>query len=382
MTRRELLVVASAFGCGAARAASPLKGMSMSGNESPAIAYVGCRTTRARGAIGRGLSVFDIDADGRWTEVQLIENMANPSFLAVDRRADFVYAVHGDMTDVTSLRREPDGRLAVIGTTGTGGANPVHLAPDPTNRFMLIANYATGSVAALPRDTDGSLAAPAAILTLPGHPGPDPVEQRSSHPHEVVWDPASRFVVVPDKGTDQIFVLRFDPDDARFEISGRFATRPGSGPRHIAFHPQEPYAFVAYELSSEVGVYRYDARTGTLVLRGVHSTIPAGAPRNTAAEILVTAGGEVLVTNRGHDSIYSARFVAERGTLEAPSWTPSGGRGPRFASFGLRSDRLLVANELSNDICAFDLASGGRPTRSPEPEIPTGSPVCILVLPR
>ena len=324
MTRRELLVVASAFGCGAARAASPLKGMSMSGNELPAIAYVGCRTTRARGAIGRGLSVFDIDADGRWTEVQLIENMANPSFLAVDRRADFVYAVHGDMTDVTSLRREPDGRLAVIGTTGTGGANPVHLAPDPTNRFMLIANYATGSVAALPRDTDGSLAAPAALLTLPGHPGPDPVEQRSSHPHEVVWDPASRFVVVPDKGTDQIFVLRFDPDEARFEIGGRFATRPGSGPRHIAFPPQEPYAFVAYRVED---------------------------------------GERDLVAPRGG----GAR---------------AGGRGPRFASFGLRSDRLLVANELSNDICAFDLASGGRPTRSPEPEIPTGSPVCILVLPR
>jgi 6-phosphogluconolactonase (cycloisomerase 2 family) len=246
---------------------------------------------------------------------------------------------------------------------------------------MLIANYATGTVSALPRGIDGSLAAPAAILALPGKPGPDPVQQRSSHPHQVAWDPAGRFVVVPDKGTDQVFVLRFDPDDTRFEICGRFATRPGSGPRHIAFHPTRPYAFVAYELSSEVGVYGYDAQAGTLDLRAVHRTVPAGAPPgNTAAEILVTAdGSEVLVTNRGHDSIYRARFVAERDTLEGPSWTSCGGRGPRFASFGPRPDQLLVANELSDNICAFDLSLTGRPTRAAGSEISTGSPVCIVM---
>ncbi len=353
----------------------------MSESRTVAVAYVGCRTTRERGAKGRGLSVFDVRADGRWTQVQLLKNMVNPSFLAADRHGDFLYAVHGDMTDVTSLRRGANGRLVVLGTTATGGANPVHLAPDPTNRFMLIANYASGSVSALPRNIDGSLAAPAAILTLPGQPGPDRVQQLSSHPHQVAWDPVTRFVVVPDKGTDQIFVLRFDPDDARLEICGRFATKPRSGPRHVVFHPTRPYAFVAYELSSEVGVYGYDPQAGTLDLRGVYRTIPADASSgNTAAEVLVTAdGGMVLVTNRGHDSIYCAHFDAKRETLHAPSWTSSGGRGPRFASFGVGSDQLLVANELSDTICGFDLSPAERPTRAPGSEIVTGSPVCILI---
>ena len=155
---------------------------------------------------------------------------------------------------------------------------------------MLIANYATGSVSALPRQPAGSLAAPAALLSLPGRPGPDPVQQRGSHPHQIAWDPAGRFVVVPDKGTDQIFVLRFDPAKPGFEIAGRFATRPGSGPRHIAFHPTRPYAFVAYELSAEVAVYRYDAYTGELDLRAVHRTVPADAALGaTTAEVLATA---------------------------------------------------------------------------------------------
>ena len=378
--RRELLALAPAFAFGVARAASPSRRSAMSESKTRSVAYVGCRTTRERGASGRGLSVFDVHADGRWTQLQLLD-MVNPSFLSFDRDGDFLYAVHGDMTNVTSLRREADGRLVPLGTVGTGGANPAHLAPDPTNRFMLIANYATGTVSALPRGIDGSLAAPAAILALPGKPGPDPVQQRSSHPHQVVWDPAGRFVVVPDKGTDQIFVLRFDPDDARFEICGRFATRPGSGPRHIAFHPTRPYAFVAYELSSEVGIYGYDARAGKLDLRSVHRTIPADAASgNTAAEILVTAdGGEVLVTNRGHDSIFRAGFVAGRETLEGPSWTPCGGRGPRFASFGLRPDQLLVANELSNNICTFDLSLTRRPVLAPVSGFSTGSPVCIVM---
>ena len=352
----------------------------MSEAKTRSVAYVGCRTTRERGASGLGLSVFEVLADGRWTQLQLLD-MVNPSFLSFDRDGDFLYAVHGDMTNVTSLRREADGRLVPLGTVGTGGANPAHLAPDPTNRFMLIANYATGTVSALPRGIDGSLAAPAAILALPGKPGPDPVQQRSSHPHQVVWDPAGRFVVVPDKGTDQVFVLLFDPDDARFEICGRFATKPGSGPRHIAFHPTRPYAFVAYELSSEVGVYRYDPQAGMLDLRAVYRTVPAGGPLgNTAAEILVTAnGGEVLVTNRGHDSIYRARFIAERETLEAPSWTSCGGHGPRFASFGPRPDQLLVTNELSDNICAFNLSLTGGRTCTPTLCTPTGSPVCIVM---
>ena len=379
LNRRDLLALSPALAFGPARAASPPRRTPLAA--MPNLAYVGCRTTRARGARGLGLSVFEVRADGGWTQVQLVEGLVNPSFLALDRTGACLYAVHGDMTNVTSFRREADGKLVLLGRTGTGGANPVHLAPDPTNRFMLVANYATGSVAALPRRPDGALAPPAALLDLPGRPGPDPVQQRGSHPHQVAWDPAGRFAVVPDKGTDQIFVLRFDPLGPGFEIAGRFATRPGAGPRHIAFHPTRPYAFVAYELSAEVGVYRYDPPTGALDLRAVHPTVPSdAAPGATAAEVLATAGGDaVLVTNRGHDSLYSARFVPEREALDAPSWTPCGGRGPRFATFGVRPDRLLVANELSDDICAFNLDAAGRPVRAPQPAVATGSPVCIVM---
>ena len=379
LKRRELLAISPTFAVGTAQAALPLRRPPMSDLETGSVAMSAAgRPASAE----RGARPLGIPSACRWSVDAGAAPGAhgNPSFLALDRDGDFLYAVHGDMTNVTSLRREADGRLVSLGIVGTGGANPVHLAADPTNRFMLIANYATGSVAALPRNFDGTLAAPAAVLALPGKPGPDPVEQRSSHPHQVVWDPAGCFVVVPDKGTDQIFVLRFDPFKAQFEICGRFATRPGSGPRHIAFHPTQPFAFVAYELSSDGRRLWLQPQVGKLDLRSVHRTIPADATLNTAAEILVTAdGGEVLVTNRGHDSIYCAHFVAQRATLERPSWTSCGGQGPRFASFGLRPNELVVANELSDNIFAFDLFVAGRPARAPRSGIPTGSPVCIVM---
>ena len=35
-------------------------------------------------------------------------------------------------------------------------------------------------------------------------------EQHGPHPHQAIFDPTGRFVVVPDKGLDKIHVYRFD----------------------------------------------------------------------------------------------------------------------------------------------------------------------------
>ena len=45
-----------------------------------------------------------------------MDGLVNPSFLSLDRTGGYIYAVHGDMTDVTSLRREADGKLVVLNT--------------------------------------------------------------------------------------------------------------------------------------------------------------------------------------------------------------------------------------------------------------------------
>jgi 6-phosphogluconolactonase (cycloisomerase 2 family) len=146
------------------------------------------------------------------------------------------------------------------------------------------------------------------LANLPGEPGPDRKQQASSHPHDAVFDPSGRFIAVPDKGLDRIFVFRLDatsgklmPNDPPF-----VATRAGTGPRHIAFHPQTPSAYVINELSSSVTTYyRFDPQRGGLQPIQIVPSIPASyTGNNTGAEIVVAPAGRIVyASNRGHDSI-------------------------------------------------------------------------------
>jgi 6-phosphogluconolactonase (cycloisomerase 2 family) len=347
-------------------------------------AYVGCRTTKERNARGEGIQVYRIEpSSGAWTPVQLLKDLVNPSFLALDRSQRFLYAVHGDMSDVSAFSVSPDsGEVAFINRQSTEGTNPAHLLVDPSNRYLLIANYATGSVAVLPRNGDGSLGAVQQVETLPGTPGPHKVDQGYSHPHHLVYDPQGQFLLVPDKGLDRIFSFRLDATSGKV-LPGPVPfvqVRPGAGPRHIAFHPTAPFAYVAHELDSSIGAYRYDATKGALTPFQVVPSIPdsyVGA--NTAAEIEVSpSGGHVYVSNRGNDTIGLFALDAVSGRLTAVDWTPSEGKGPRFFAIDPSSQRLHVANEGSDNIVSFQIDAGsGRLKQAGQP-IRTGSPVCIV----
>jgi 6-phosphogluconolactonase (cycloisomerase 2 family) len=221
-------------------------------------AYTGCRTTKERGARGEGINVFRIDGGaGAWSHAQLVKDLVNPSFLAFDREQRFLYAVHGDFSEISAFRVDREsGNLTLINQQSTGGKNPVALVTDRSNKFMIVANYATSSLAVLPLRDDGGLEPLTQLLQLPGTGGPNKVEQTASHPHHVVWDTAGRFLIVPDKGVDRIFSLTFDSASHNLKLTdpGFFTTRPGAGPRHASFHPSAPFVYVNYELDSSLSV--------------------------------------------------------------------------------------------------------------------------------
>ncbi len=264
-TRRTLLAAA---GAGVAAAALPPE-PSFAGPGAPIpteiptmtsasfLAYVGCRTTKDRGARGEGLRVFRVAAErGPWEPVQLVGDLANPSFLALNARGDRLYTVHGDGSTATAFAVEPrTGTLTRIGTQETGGSNPVHLSVDPSGRWLVVANYTSGNVAVLPVEASGALGPLRSRHDLPGEPGPHRIEQKSSHPHEAAFDPSGRFVIAPDKGLDRIFVLAFDAGSGSLSIHAHVKAREGAGPRHIVFAPGKPFAYVVDELDSTVATY-------------------------------------------------------------------------------------------------------------------------------
>ncbi len=342
-------------------------------------AYIGSFTTTERRARGRGIDGFRIDRDAAldgWDPVGSVDQLDNPSYLIGDPRRRILYAAHGDRDYASALAADVEtGCLRPLGQASTGGSNVVHLALAACGRFLVVANYGSGSVAVLPVRFDGAIGPATHVLPLSGALGPHRKEQAGSHPHHIVFDPTGAFVLVPDKGLDAVFVLAFAPISGRLSIVQQLPMRPGAGPRHIVFHPRLPLAFLVNEIESSVASLRWDAMTGMLTPVHLVSTLPPtffGA--STAAAIVVTPCGRfVYASNRGQDGIVRLAVDETNGLLGVIGWTPSGGADPRFMCLDVSGQSLLVANEQGDNLASFAIdqqsgdlhRTGSRASSSP-----------------
>ncbi|SEF27940.1 lactonase family protein [Variovorax sp. NFACC27] len=336
-------------------------------------AYVGCRTSAARGARGRGIEVFELSSDGAWNRLQTVPAGENPSYLLLDEARGALHGVHGDGATISSFRVEPTGELVASSSMSTEGTNPVHLAFSACGRWLLVANYAGGSVVCLPVLADGSLGEVCHRLDLPDRPGPHRSQQRGAHPHQLVLDPSKRWLLVPDKGGDAIHTVAVDEETGSLRLASSFAAAPGSGPRHMVFSADGIRAWVVLELSSQVMALHFDPATGSMRATQRTSSVPdAFTGENTAAGIALSADGRALfVSNRGHGSV--ARFAIDRdsGALTSPEWIDTQGKVPRFITTAPGGD-LVVANEDADTIVRIALTEF-----KVTPLTTTGSPVCI-----
>lgn len=327
--------------------------------ESPArFAYVGCYTTAQRSGRGKGIAVYRIDpAGGAWTQVQLQKTVDNPSWLMLDAMRRTLYAAHGEGNVISSFRVDAaSGQLALLSTQDAKGVNGVRLGIDAPNRFVVCANYNTGTVAVLPIAADGSLGAVVDLVQLHGTPGPHRTQQTCAHPHDVVFDPMGRYLLVPDKGLDATFAFSLEADGRLVPAAGSpLPSRSGAGPRHAGFHPRLPCAYILNELDSTLTTCRYDRDSGRLSALQIVTTLPAEfTGNNTTAEICVAASGRfVYVSNRGHDSLALFSTDPVDGTLRPVAWESTQGRTPRFFTFDPAGALLYCANLDSDAIVAF-----------------------------
>jgi 6-phosphogluconolactonase (cycloisomerase 2 family) len=349
-------------------------------------AYTGCFTTEKRLAKGDGIHVFRIHAaSGNWKPVQQVGDLVNPSWLIINRNQTVLYSLHGDQDYATSFSiNSDDGTLTFLNRAGTGGLNGVSGKLDPTEKFMIVANYSSGNVSVLPIGRHGSLGEPVQTVALPGDPHPvhRVVQQETSHPHDIMFDPSGRYVAVPDKGLDRVFVFRFDPRTGRLKPSGAPFTRSRSaaGPRHIAFHPTRPVAWLLNELDSTVMTCHWNAKQGTMKPFDVVSTLPGDfIGDNTTAEIeFVPSSNALYVSNRGHDSIACFRISRTDGRPRVVDWYQTGGHKPRFFTTNPDQRILYAANKMGHTIARFRMdARTGRlsPLRR---KIPVLNPVTIV----
>lgn len=360
----------------------------MSDPASEYLAYIGCRTTRERNARGNGITVARIGREGAWSQVQALDGIANPAFLAFDHERRFLFTVHGDGTEVSSFAIDPKhGTLSFIGKQSCQGRNPVHLAVDPSNKFLVVANHLTvgdyvSNVAVLPIGADGRIGAVTELVPLKGPVGPHRVEQPFAKPHQICFAPAGGLIAVPDKGLDRVHSFRFDASGKLSQAAPPLVAREGAGPRHLAFHPRLPFAYVIDELDSTVIAARVDAVAGSLVPFQILSALPDDFTGNSrGSEIAISPDGAfVFASNRGSDTIVSFAVDAKSGRLGAGTWQGCGGKTPRFFAVAPGGGALFVANEESDTIVRLALDRHGK-LAAPVQVMTTGSPTCMVFAP-
>ena len=391
MPRREFLGGMATFAAGlvaggCASSASPGAGSAAREKplEKPMTVYVGGYTTKERNGRAEGITVYRMDpATGDLTQIQLLTGIVNPSWLTLDRQQRTLYSAHGDGTEATAYAIDrATGQIKVINRQSTDGKNGVRLGIDAANRFIVCANYSSGTVALLAIETDGSLGPLRDLATLNGKPGPHRTEQASSHPHDAAFDPRGRFALVPDKGLDAVFVFTVDVTAGKLVPANTpsVTTRPGAGPRHAGFHPTKPYAYVINELDSTITTYRFDPDRGTLSSVQVITTLPPSFTGNsTTAEIAVAPSGRfVYGSNRGHDSVAIFSVEETTGVLAPVGWEPTQGKTPRFIGLDPSGTFLYAANQDSDTIVVFRVDGATGRLKATGRVVTVGSPSTMV----
>ncbi|MFJ2770784.1 lactonase family protein [Streptomyces sp. NPDC087300] len=342
--------------------------------------FLGTYTSQAGGGKGIGLATYD-DVTGRITGTGTLTGVPDPSYLALHPSGRTLYAVDERAEGaVTAVALAADGGRPpkVLNTRATGGGGPCHLSVHPGGRWLLSANYGSGSVSVHPVEPSGALGERTDLVTH-STPAPGP-GQDGPHAHQISTAPDGRHVLAVDLGTDTVYTYRLDLDAGRLSEVSQARLRPGAGPRHLTFHPEGRFAYLADELDKTVVVCAYDPATGRLTPGEPQST-GTGEGTSYPAQILVTPEGRfAFLANRGHNSI--TRYAIEGGgaRLRLLDTVDVGGDFPRQLAFSPSGRLLFAANQKSSSVTVFQVdGTTGELRRAGDP-FPAPIAVCVLPL--
>jgi 6-phosphogluconolactonase len=378
LSRREFLQKGTFALC-----TSALRGTARATEPRERTLYVGTYTSGK----SEGIYVYRMHTDSGELKPSSSVRSVNPSFLAIDRKKRFLYAVNevpefggsaGGAVSAFAIDQKSGG-LKFLNQQPSLGADPCHLFVSRKRKSLLVANYTGGSVAVLPIKTDGSLG-PATDVKQ--HEGAGIKEQQKGpHAHCVILDRSERYAMVADLGVDKVMIYDFNRTTGKLVAANQpWATlKPGAGPRHLSLHPDGEYAYVINELDSTVTTFKYDGDEGTLSEVDTVSTLPAGfSGTSYCADVHIAASGKFLYgSNRGHDSIVTFAIDQRTGKLSPLDHTSTEGKWPRNFVIDPTGSFLLVANQRTDNVVTFriDARTGRLSPTGYVAEIP--APVCL-----
>jgi 6-phosphogluconolactonase len=320
------------------------------------------------------------ETSGRVAITGVITGPRNPSYVSVSPGGERIYSVQetfaGDDPRLFAFALDGSGTLAsLLGSVASRGGEPCHVTLDPKGRFVFVANYGSGSVAAFPLDRDGAIVDAPTIVQHRGS-GPNP-RQDGPRMHAVLPDASGEHAVVCDLGTDTVATYPVSDDgiDGARTVS-EFHPEPGSGPRQLAFSPDGKHLFVVNEFTARVDSLTYTA--GKLAPVDSAVMLPEDwRGDNLAAAVVIHPNGRFgYASNRGHDSI-AIFSIDPEGRLGVLGWQSEAVEFPRDIAIDPGGRFLLVANQNRQEIVSYAIDAGTAMLAPTGEALSVASPSCI-----
>jgi 6-phosphogluconolactonase len=356
--------------------------------EKRRLLFVGTQTVE--GSTSHGIYMYRWEpASGELQAAGLAAESDNPTFLAIDPDAQYLYAAN----EIASFEAQASGavsafaidhdaaKLKAINKVLSLGTGTCHVTVDHLGRAAFCANYSGGSATSFVLSYNGQISDPVSHFQYSGH-GPNKERQEAPHTHRVTVSPDNRFLLVNDLGLDCIHIYHLDDKNAKLTPNQprQWTATPGSGPRALRFHPNGRFAYCVHELVSQVEVLEWDREKGTLQSVQKVSLIPDGYHGLTrGCDIVITRDGHyAYAANRDYDCLVSFAVDAKDGRLTLLARGSCGGKIPRHLALDPTERWVLVANEQSDLIAVFardektgKLAESGK-------SFPISKPQCLV----
>jgi 6-phosphogluconolactonase len=344
--------------------------------------YVG--TNRMPG-VSDGIHLVDFTLQKHAFEWLEVLPLANPSYLAISRETNTLYAAthtaafEGSLgAGIIAYRIAPDdGRLSRLNSRLSPFPHVCDLSIDTRSKLLLSASGLGGGISAFLTSEDGQLISAVNHTALPGLAqlrlgqtigdlSTSSVEElvrdrkKFAIPHCIVVDPSGRYALVADVGANRIHVFEVQPaGNIRSTYRSGVTAHAGAGPRNIVFHPSGRLFYVSNEDDSTVSVYYFAPETGYCVESKFVSAVSGSEKPGLASDLTIDdAGKHIYVGNRRSNSIATLAIGDSSSDLELVGADACGGEHPRYLTVVPGAGVLLVANQGD-----FDFESGPRSSR-------------------
>ncbi|MES2983217.1 MAG: lactonase family protein [Verrucomicrobiota bacterium] len=333
------------------------------------------------GTMADGIYLAEFDTDkGTLTKPTLAAKYERPGFLALHPEKPVLYSI-GFGKNVAAFSIAKDHSLTFINEADSGGAGPCHLVVDAKGTSLAVANYSGGTVSMFRLDANGKIGTMVSNIKIQGS-GPHPERQKAAHTHGVYFNKANNLLFVPDLGTDETLIYKFNSETSEIIPNNPAALKapPGSGPRHMDFSPDEKHAYIINELTNTITTADFNPKTGSFTdIQTIPTLADDFKEPNTTAEIEVHPNGKfVYGSNRGHNSIVVYKRDSKTGILTFLQHAPCGGQTPRHFAIDPTGKWLLCGHQNSNTLSILNLNSETGLLGEPQSTVEIPSPVCIL----